>query len=190
MKLCTRDKVTDEHFDDDVDKLIRSESKIFEVTNVNNMLLTTSEKVINNKREFFGNMLVNVAPESRNRELIQQEFSVNKLFAKKKYNDFSYLNRGIVSHNEILEFKVGYNKIRESYSWDFWSLGVQKQWTTIFQANISEWIKSIRIPNAGNYPLNERDQATSFFHHDIYIAAGDGNDYRKFNEHLNQYLQK
>lgn len=43
---------------------------------------------------------------------------------KKKYNDFLYLNCGIVFYNEILEFKVGYNKIRESYLWDFWLLGV------------------------------------------------------------------
>lgn len=44
-------KVTNERVND-WGELVRSESKIFEVTNVKNMQLTTSEKVINNKREF------------------------------------------------------------------------------------------------------------------------------------------
>ncbi|MBT1390013.1 hypothetical protein FCM66_00815 [Mycoplasma bovis] len=181
-------KVTNERVND-WGELVRSESKIFEVTNVKNMQLTTSEKVINNKREFFGNMLVNVGPESENRELIQQEFSVNKLFAKKKYSDFSYFDRGIVTHNQILEFKVDHNKVKQEYTWDFWSLGVQKQWTTIFKANISEWLKSIKIPNAGELSTEWTGASDFIFHHDIYIAAGDGNDYRKFDKHLNQYLQ-
>ncbi|EIN15203.1 Hypothetical protein MAGb_3120 [Mycoplasmopsis agalactiae 14628] len=161
-------KVTNERINDR-DELVRSTSEVFEVSNVRNMLLTTSEKVINNKREFFGNMLVNIGPESRSRA-----FDEAQRTAHINVNKYTYREAGIgyvdgLFQKQHLDKKIddpGY-KVK---GYENYALCVNQRYDTIYEINPTEWRNKLNPSGAKVVGVDWLNPHELIFHHDFYIT--------------------
>lgn len=161
-------KVTNERINDR-DELVRSTSEIFEVSNVRNMLLTTSEKVINNKREFFGNMLVNVGPESRSRAFDEAQRS-----AHVEVNKYTYREGGIGDVSNLTQKQHLDKKIDDSSykvkGYENYALCVNQQYDTIYEINPTEWRNKLNPSGAKVVGAEWLNPHELIFYHDFYIT--------------------
>nr|WP_233750169.1 hypothetical protein [Mycoplasmopsis agalactiae] len=167
-------------------------SSAFEVTNVKNILLTTSEKVINNKREFFGNMLVNVAPDSVSRDYLVQNISIDKEFGRRRYSDFAYLRPGSLSHNEILDRKILSDRDPRTWKFErgFWALGVERKWTKIYEVDVNYVYEKISPILSNSFGGEWSSPNNIIFINDFYIVANDGYGGRKITEKIENYIDE
>ncbi len=161
-------KVTNERINDR-DELVRSTSEIFEVSNVRNMLLTTSEKIINNKREFFGNMLVNVGPESKSRSFDEAQRS-----AHTEVNKYTYREGGIGDVSNLTQKQHLKKKFDDPdykvKGYENYALCVKQRYDTIYEINPTEWRNKLNPSGAKVIDAEWLNPHELIFYHDFYIT--------------------